>query len=82
MQVLDLETAQVDPGSPGVMISEAVRAQPGQGVSIGRVLDVVDADGERVAETFDAGETLGLGPGDRVALLDSSGAVANTIITV
>jgi hypothetical protein len=82
LQVLDTETAQVDPGSPGVMINEAVQAQPGQSFCLVRVPDVVDADGERVAGTFDAGEALGIGPGDRVALLDSRGALANAIITV
>ena len=40
---------------------------------------MVDADGERVAGTFEGGEALDLGPGDQVALLDSGGAVANTI---
>ena len=79
LQVLDPETAQVDPDSPGVTISEAVEVQPGDNVSIGRVPDVVDADGERVAGTFEGGEALDLGPGDQVALLDSGGAVANTI---
>lgn len=79
LQVLDPETAQVDSDSPGVTISEAVEVQPGDNVSIGRVPDVVDADGERVAGTFEGGEALDLGPGDQVALLDSGGAVANTI---
>jgi len=79
LQVLDPETAQVDPDSPGVTISEAVEVQPGDSISIGRVPDVVDADGERVAGTFEGGEALDLGPGDQVALLDSGGAVANTI---
>ena len=79
LQVLDPETAQVEPDSPGVTISEAVEVQPGDNVSIGRVPDVVDADGDRVAGTFEGGEALDLGPGDQVALLDSGGAVANTI---
>jgi len=38
----------------------------------------VDADGERVAATFEGGVALELGPGDQVALLDSGGAVAST----
>ena len=79
LQVLDPETAQVDSDSPGVTISEAVEVQPGDNVSIGRVPDVMDADGERVTGTFEGGEALDLGPGDQVALLDSGGAVANTI---
>jgi hypothetical protein len=62
-----------------VTISEAVEVQPGDNVSIGRVPDVVDADGERVAGTFEGGEAVDLGPGDQVALLDPGGAVANTI---
>ena len=35
-------------------------------------------DGERVAGTFEGGEALDIGPDDRVALLDSGCAVANT----
>jgi hypothetical protein len=78
LRVLDPETAQVDPESPGVTISDAVEIQPQQSVSVGRVPDVVDADGEQVAGTFEGGEALDLGPGDQVALLDSGGAVAHT----
>jgi hypothetical protein len=66
-------------GRPGVTINEAVQVQPGQSVSIGRVPDVADADGERVAGTVEGGEALAFGPDDQVALLDSGGAVANTI---
>jgi hypothetical protein len=79
LRVLDPETAQVDPDSPGVTINEAVEIQPRESISIGRAPDVVDADGEQVAGTFEGGEPLDLGPGDQVALLDSGGAVANTI---
>ena len=78
LRVLDPETAQVDPESPGVTINDAVEVQPQQSVSVGRVPDVVDADGEQVAGTFEGGEALDLGPGDQVALLDSGGAVAHT----
>jgi hypothetical protein len=78
LQVLDPETGQVNPDSPKVTISQAVEVQPGQSVSIGRVPDVVDADGNKVAATFEGGEALDLGPGDQVALLDSGGAVADT----
>ena len=79
LRVLDPETAEVDPDSPGVAINEAVEVQPRESISIGRAPDVVDADGEQVAATFEGGEPLDLGPGDQVALLDSGGAVANTI---
>ena len=79
LQVLDPETAQVAPDSPGVTINQAIEVQLRPSVSIGRVSGVVDADGERVDGTFEGGEALDLGPGDQVALLDSGGAVANTI---
>ena len=81
MQVLNPETAQVDPGSPGVTINEVVQFEPEQSAFKGRVPDVVDADGERVAGTgtFEGGEALNLRPGDQVGLLDLGGAVANTI---
>ena len=78
LQVLDPETGEVNPDSPGITINEAVEVRPGQSVSIGRVPDVVDADGERVVATFEGGVALELGPGDQVALLDSGGAVAST----
>jgi hypothetical protein len=78
LRVLDPESAQVDPDSPGVIISDAARVEPQESVSIGRTPDVVDADGERVAGTFEGGAALDLGPGDQVALLDSGGAVAHT----
>jgi hypothetical protein len=79
LRVLDPETAEVDPDSPGVTINESVEIEPRQSISVGRAPDVVDADGEQVAGTFEGGEPLDLGPGDQVALLDSGGAVANTI---
>ncbi len=46
---------------------------------MGRVPDVVDAEGNQVAGTFEGGDQLGLAPGDQLALLDSGGAVASTI---
>jgi hypothetical protein len=79
IRVLDPETAEVNPDSPGITINQSLRIRPKESVSIGRVPDVVDADGERVAGTFEGGEELDLGPGDQVALLDSGGAVASTI---
>jgi hypothetical protein len=41
--------------------------------------DVVDADGDELAATFDAGGVLTLRPGDQVALLDIRGAIVDTI---
>jgi hypothetical protein len=79
LRVLDPETAQVNPDAPGVTITDPIEVQPGQSVSVGRVPSVVDADGEKVAGTFEGGESLELSPGDQVALLDSGGAVASTI---
>ncbi len=78
LRVLDPETGEVNPDSQGITINEAVELAPRQSVSIGRVPDVVDADGERVVATFEGGVALELGPGDQVALLDSGGAVAST----
>jgi hypothetical protein len=78
VRVLDPETAEVNPDLPGVTINEAILVQPRQSVSIGRVPDIVDADGERVVGTFEGGGALDLNPGDQVALLDPGGAVAST----
>jgi len=78
LRVLDPETGEVNPDSQGITINEVVELAPGQSVSIGRVPDVVDANGERVAATFEGGVALELGPGDQVALLDAGGAVAST----
>ena len=78
LRVLDPQTGEVNPDSPGITINEPVEVKPGQSVSIGRVPDLVDADGERVVGTFEGGEALELAPGDQVALLDSGGAVAST----
>jgi len=79
LRVLDPETAQVNPGAPCVTINSDIRVQPDQSVSIGRVPDVVDDEGERVAGTFEGGTSLDLAPGDQIALLDPGGAVASTI---
>jgi hypothetical protein len=79
VRVLDPETAQVTPGAPGVTIDSNIRVEPGQNVSIGRVPDIVDDEGKRVAGTFEGGTSLDLAPGDQVALLDPGGAVASTI---
>lgn len=78
VKVLDPESGQVDADSPGVTINEPIEVGPGASVSVGRVPDVVDADGQRVAGTFEGGEALDLAPGDQVALLDAGGAIADT----
>ena len=78
LRVLSPEDAQVDPDAPQVTINTDVRV-PSQGsASVGRVPDVVDEDGNRVAGTFEGGTNLDLAPGDQVALLDPGGAVAST----
>lgn len=79
VRVLEPETGQVSPDSPGVTINDPIELRPRRSASIGRVPDVVDADGERVVGTFSGGEALDLAPGDQVALLDSGGAVASTL---
>src|SRR5918992_1284218 len=79
LRVLDPETAQVTPGAPGVTIDSDIRVERDQSASIGRVPDVVDDEGERVAGTFEGGTSLELAPGDQIALLDPGGAVASTI---
>jgi hypothetical protein len=79
LRVLDPETAQVTPGAPGVTIDSDIRVERGQNVSIGRVPDIVDDKGERVAGTFEGDTSLDLAPGDQIALLDPGGAVASTI---
>lgn len=79
LRVLDPETGEVNPDSDGVLINDEVQVQPGQEVSVGRVPDVLDAEGNPVAGTFEGGTDLGLAPGDQLALLDSGGAVASTI---
>ena len=79
LRVLDPETAQVTPGAPGVTINSDIKVKRGQSVSIGRVPDIVDDEGKRVAGTFEGGTSLELAPGDQIALLDPGGAVASTI---
>lgn len=79
LRVLDPETGEVNPDSDGVLINEEIRVRPGQEVSVGRVPDIVDAEGNQVAGTFEGGTEIGLAPGDQLALLDSGGAVAYTI---
>lgn len=79
LRVLDPETGEVNPDSDGVLVNDEVTVEPGEEISIGRVPDVQNAEGETVAGTFEGGQELGLSPGDQLALLDSGGAVASTI---
>ena len=79
LRVLDPENADVDPDLPGVTVNSDVTVEPGETVSIGRVPDIKDDEGDRVAGTFEGGSELNLAPGDQVALLDTGGAVASTI---
>ena len=78
LRVLDPESAEVTPGAPGVTINSDITVEQGESVSIGRVPDVVDDEGKRVAGTFEGGTSLDLAPGDQIALLDPGGAVAST----
>lgn len=79
LRVLDPENADVDPDLPGVTVNSDVTVEPGETVSIGRVPDVKDDKGDRVAGTFEGGTDLNLAPGDQVAILDTGGAVASTL---
>lgn len=79
LRLLDPETGEVNPDSDGVLINDEIQVPPGQEVSVGRVPDIVDAEGNQVAGTFEGGTELGLAPGDQLALLDSGGAVAYTL---
>jgi hypothetical protein len=79
LRVLSPEDAQVDPDAPQVTINSDVRIAPRASASVGRVPDVVDADGDQVSGTFEGGTNLDLAPGDQVALLDPGGAVASTL---
>ena len=78
LRVVDPETGDVTSDSPGVEVNERTRVRSGRSASVGRVPDVVDADGREVRGTFEGGEDLQLQPGDTVALLDSGGAVVDT----
>jgi hypothetical protein len=79
LRVVDPETGEVNDRSTGVQINEKIQVAPGESVSVGRLPDVVDANGNEVAGTFASGEPLRLRPGDQVALLDIGGAVVDTI---
>jgi hypothetical protein len=79
LQVQDPDTGELDDSGGGVQISDAVRLAPGEQASIGRESGIVDADGREVAGAFSNSESLTLGAGDQVALLDNGGAVVDTI---
>lgn len=76
LRVLDPETGNVTQGSPRVSINDETLVPPGQSVSLGRVPDL-QAEGGSVAGTFEDGQDLDLSPGDQIALVDTTGAVAS-----
>ncbi len=76
LQVLDPETGNVSRGSPRVSINDQTLVPPDQSVSLGRVPDL-QAEGGSVAGTFEDGQDLDLSPGDQIALVDTTGAVAS-----
>lgn len=78
LRIFDPDTGEVTNDSPGVMIEDSLEVPSGESVSVGRVPDVTDAEGNVVAGTFGGGQRLDLSEGDQVALLDSGGAVAAT----
>lgn len=79
LRAVDPETGEVSEESEGVQVNERIRVRPGRTVSVGRVPDLTDADGRTVKGTFAGGEELGLEAGQQVAILDSGGAVIDTI---
>ncbi len=79
LRVIDAETGEASQESEGVEITDSIRVRPGRTVSVGRVPNVIDADGREVRGTFGGGDELGLEPGDQLALLDGGGAVVDTI---
>ncbi len=79
LQVQDPETGDTGDAGGRVEIDANVRLNPGQEASVGRQLQVTDADGREVIGTFSNGESLTLRAGDQVALLDNGGAVVDTI---
>ena len=79
LRVMDPETGEVSEEFEGVQVNEGIRVHPGRTVSVGRVPDITDADGRAVKGTFAGGEELGLEAGQQVAILDSGGAVVDTI---
>lgn len=80
LRLVDQQSGNVDESSPGVRINSSIEVRPGESVSVGRVPDITGANGKKVAGTFEGGQQLNLSPGDQVALLDKSGAVADTFL--
>jgi hypothetical protein len=79
LKVVDPSTGDVKDATRGVQINEPIRLAAGEKASIGRVPQLIDADGRDVIGTFEGGESLALKAGDQVALLDRGGAIADTI---
>lgn len=78
LSILEADTGEVTADSPGVTVEDSVEVAAGESVSVGRVPDVADADGNTVAGTFGGGQEMDLQSGDQVALLDSGGAFVAT----
>ncbi|WP_143526911.1 lamin tail domain-containing protein [Rubrobacter xylanophilus] len=78
LRVMDPETGEVGPDSPGVVVNQRLTLQPGESASLGRGPEVTDGAGRPVDGTFEGGQRLELAPGDQLALLDPGGAVAAT----
>jgi hypothetical protein len=79
LRVMDPETGEVSDESEGFQVNEGIRVGTGRTISVGRVPDITDADGRTVKGTFAGGGELGLEAGQQVAILDSGGAVVDTI---
>ncbi|QYJ14587.1 hypothetical protein Rxycam_00389 [Rubrobacter xylanophilus DSM 9941] len=78
LRVMDPETGEVGPDSPGVVVNQRLTLRPGESASLGRGPEVTDGAGRSVDGTFEGGQRLELAPGDQLALLDPGGAVAAT----
>lgn len=79
LKAQDPDTGEIDESGDGLQINGGVSLDPGETASIGRESGIVDADGREVIGTFSNGDSLTVGAGDQVALLDNGGAVVDTI---
>lgn len=79
LRMVDPESGRADEGSPGVRVSDSVPVAPGESLSVGRAPGAGGGEGS-VSGLFRGGQRLDLEPGDEVALLDTSGAVAATYL--
>jgi Lamin Tail Domain len=79
LKAQDPDTGEIDDSGDGLQITGGVTLEPGETASIGRESGIVDADGNEVVGTFSNGDSLTVGAGDQVALLDNGGAVVDTI---